>query len=102
MSTATGYGLDVAERDAASTDELDALEAHWRAANFPRAAQVYLRENVPLEEPLRPEHIKPRLLGRWGTVPGFNFVYPHLDRLIRAEDSDALLIAGWSWLVEEV
>src|SRR3954465_11429857 len=94
MSTATGPGPGVAERDPLSVGELAALDAHWRAANFLGAAQIYLRENVLLEVPLRPEHIKPRLLGHWGTVPGINFLYAHLNRLIRAEDADILLVTG--------
>src|SRR5918992_1061886 len=76
------------------TDELNALDMYWRAANFLGAAQVYLRDNCLLEEPLRAEHIKPRLLGHWGTVPGINFVYAHLNRLIRREDAGVLLVTG--------
>src|SRR5438105_15240950 len=94
MNTATGSGPSVAGRDAIPTDELAALDAHWRAANFLGAAQIYLRDNVLLEEPLRPEHIKPRLLGHWGTVPGINFLYSHLNRLIRVRDADILLVTG--------
>jgi xylulose-5-phosphate/fructose-6-phosphate phosphoketolase len=94
MSTATGAGPGVAERDAVTTDELAALDAHWRAANFLGAAQIYLRDNALLERPLRPEHIKPRLLGHWGTVPGINFLYAHLNRLISSEGADILLVTG--------
>ena len=75
-------------------DALRDLHAYWRAANYLAAAQVYLRDNVLLEEPLRPEHVKPRLLGHWGTVPGINFVYAHLNRLVRARDADVLLVTG--------
>src|SRR4051794_3529184 len=81
-------------REVVSGDELAALDAYWRAANFLGAAQIYLRDNVLVEEPLRPEHIKPRLLGHWGTVPGVNFICTHLDRLIRAHDADILLVTG--------
>jgi xylulose-5-phosphate/fructose-6-phosphate phosphoketolase len=84
----------VGQRDAISADELAALDLYWRAANFLGAAQIYLRDNVLLEEPLRPEHIKPRLLGHWGTVPGINFLYAHLDRMIRAHDASVLLVTG--------
>jgi xylulose-5-phosphate/fructose-6-phosphate phosphoketolase len=77
-----------------SPDKVAALDAYWRAANYLGAAQVYLQANFLLEEPLRPEHIKPRLLGHWGTVPGINFVYAHLNRLIRTEDASILLITG--------
>src|SRR3954454_14841773 len=94
MSTATGPGPGIAERDPLSAGELAALDAHWRAANFLGSAQIYLRDNALLEAPLRPEHIKPRLLGHWGTVPGINFLYAHLNRLIRAQDAEILLVTG--------
>jgi xylulose-5-phosphate/fructose-6-phosphate phosphoketolase len=74
--------------------DLTDLHAYWRAVNYLAAAQVYLQDNVLLDEPLRPEHIKPRLLGHWGTVPGINFIYAHLNRLIRNHDTDVLLITG--------
>ena len=69
-----------------STEELNALDAYWRAANYLTVGQIYLQDNPLLREPLRPEHIKPRLLGHWGTSPGLNLVYAHLNRLIRAHD----------------
>jgi xylulose-5-phosphate/fructose-6-phosphate phosphoketolase len=94
MHTATESEPSVAGREAISVDELAAIDAYWRAANFLGAVQIYLRDNVLLEEPLRPEHIKPRLLGHWGTVPGINFLYAHLNRLIRAYDADILLVTG--------
>ena len=65
-----------------ASDPLAALHAYWRAANYLGAAQIYLQANFLLEEPLRPEHIKPRLFGHWGTVPGLNFIYAHLNRVI--------------------
>src|SRR5205809_3729785 len=74
--------------------ELEALDMYWRAANFLGAAQIYLRDNCLLEEPLQAKHIKPRLLGHWGTVPGINFIYAHLDRLIRTHNADVLLVTG--------
>jgi xylulose-5-phosphate/fructose-6-phosphate phosphoketolase len=65
-----------------ASDPLAALHAYWRAANYLGAAQIYLQANFLLEEPLRPEYIKPRLLGHWGTVPGLNFIYANLNRVI--------------------
>jgi xylulose-5-phosphate/fructose-6-phosphate phosphoketolase len=73
---------------------VDGLHAYWRAANYLGAAQIYLRANDLLDEPLRPEHVKPRLLGHWGTVPGINFIYTHLNRLIRERDASVLLVTG--------
>jgi len=75
-------------------DELARLDAWWRAANYLSAAQIYLRANPLLREPLRLEHVKPRLLGHWGTCPGLNFVYAHLNRAILARDLDVLYICG--------
>ncbi|MFE7316934.1 phosphoketolase [Streptomyces sp. NPDC057555] len=75
-------------------DELSALDAHWRAANYLAAGQIYLMANPLLTEPLRPEHIKPRLLGHWGTSPGLNLVHTHLNRVIKARDLDALCVWG--------
>lgn len=77
-----------------SGDELTRLDAYWRAANYLTVGQIYLRDNPLLREPLRPEHIKPRLLGHWGTSPGLSLVYVHLNRLIRARDVDAIYLAG--------
>ncbi|UJB40883.1 phosphoketolase family protein [Streptomyces sp. A1-5] len=74
--------------------ELNALDAHWRAANYLSAGQIYLMANPLLSEPLRPEHIKPRLLGHWGTSPGLNLVHTHLNRVIRARELDALCVWG--------
>ena len=64
-------------------DELDRVMGWWAAANYLTVAQIYLRANPLLREPLRPEHVKPRLLGHWGTSPGLSLVYAHLNRLIR-------------------
>ena len=75
-------------------DELAAIDAWWRAANYLAIGQIYLLANPLLREPLRAEHVKPRLLGHWGTTPGLNLVYAHVNRLIRAHDVDALFIAG--------
>ncbi|WP_190855533.1 phosphoketolase [Actinomadura sp. RB99] len=70
------------------------IDAYWRAANYLSAGQIYLLDNPLLREPLRPEHIKPRLLGHWGTSPGLNFCYVHLNRVIKARDLDAVYIMG--------
>ncbi len=75
-------------------DELRTLDAYWRAANYLSVAQIYLLDNPLLREPLRPEHVKPRLLGHWGTTPGLNFLYTHLDRAIRERDLDAIFVCG--------
>jgi xylulose-5-phosphate/fructose-6-phosphate phosphoketolase len=75
-------------------EELERLDAYWRAANYLAVGQIYLLANPLLREPLRPEHIKPRLLGHWGTTPGLNFIYAHVNRAIRARDLDAIYIAG--------
>jgi xylulose-5-phosphate/fructose-6-phosphate phosphoketolase len=74
--------------------ELDGLVAYWEAANYLTVAQIYLQENPLLREPLRAEHIKPRLLGHWGTSPGLNLVYAQLNRLIRETGDEVLLVAG--------
>ena len=70
------------------------LDAYWRAANYLTVGQIYLQDNPLLREPLRPEHIKPRLLGHWGTSPGLSFIYVHLNRLIRETDADVIYLAG--------
>ena len=75
-------------------DELEMLNGWWAAANYLTVAQIYLQENPLLREPLRPEHIKPRLLGHWGTSPGLNLIYAHLNRLIRHTDQDVLYVTG--------
>ncbi|SEO91931.1 phosphoketolase family protein [Actinacidiphila rubida] len=77
-----------------SDDEVRALDAHWRAANYLAVGQIYLLSNPLLTEPLRPEHVKPRLLGHWGTSPGLNLVHTHLNRVIQARDLDAICVWG--------
>jgi xylulose-5-phosphate/fructose-6-phosphate phosphoketolase len=79
-----------------STDaaELQLLDAYWRAANYLSVGQIYLVDNPLLREPLRIEHIKKRLLGHWGTSPGLNLVYAHMNRLIRHNDLNAIFVAG--------
>ncbi len=73
---------------------LQLLDAYWRAANYLSVGQIYLRANPLLREPLAIEHVKPRLLGHWGTTPGLNFVYAHMNRVIRDRDLNALFVAG--------
>ena len=75
-------------------DELQLIDAYWRAANYLSVGQIYLLANPLLREPLEPEHVKPRLLGHWGTTPGLNFVYAHVNRAIRARDLDVIYVAG--------
>ncbi|WP_431682609.1 phosphoketolase family protein [Kitasatospora sp. KL5] len=74
--------------------ELSALDAHWRAANYLAVGQIYLMANPLLREPLRPEHVKPRLLGHWGTSPGLNLVHTHLNRAVKSRDLDAICVWG--------
>jgi xylulose-5-phosphate/fructose-6-phosphate phosphoketolase len=78
----------------ASELELDLLNRYWRAANYLSVGQIYLLDNPLLREPLGLEHIKPRLLGHWGTTPGLNFIYAHVNRLIRNRDLSAIYVAG--------
>ena len=80
--------------DPLSDEELERIDAYWRAANYLSVGQIYLLDNPLLREPLRPEHIKPRLLGHWGTTPGLNFLYAHLNRVIKARDLDAIYVIG--------
>jgi xylulose-5-phosphate/fructose-6-phosphate phosphoketolase len=74
--------------------EFEALDAWWRAANYLSVGQIYLLGNPLLSEPLRPEHVKPRLLGHWGTTPGLNLVYAHLNRVIKSQDLDVIYVCG--------
>jgi len=73
---------------------MDDIDAYWRAANYLSVGQIYLLGNPLLTEPLLPQHIKPRLLGHWGTTPGLNFCFAHLNRIIRERDQDMIYIAG--------
>jgi xylulose-5-phosphate/fructose-6-phosphate phosphoketolase len=77
-----------------SGEELSAIDAYWRAANYLSVGQIYLLDNPLLRQPLTPEHIKPRLLGHWGTTPGLNFIYVHLNRAIRKYDLDMIYVCG--------
>ena len=75
-------------------DDHGLIDAYWRAANYLSVGQIYLLANPLLREPLTPEHIKPRLLGHWGTTPGLNFVYAHVNRLIVERDLNAIFVTG--------
>ena len=77
-----------------SQEQVQRLDAYWRAANYLTVGQIYLQDNPLLREPLRPEHIKPRLLGHWGTSPGLSFIYAHLNRLVKETDTGAIYLAG--------
>ena len=80
--------------DSIERQELETVDAWWRAANYLTVGQIYLYQNPLLREPLRAEHVKPRLLGHWGTSPGINLVYAHLNRLIQEQNLDAILLIG--------
>src|SRR5438046_31254 len=77
-----------------SRDELKRIDAYWRAANYLSVGQIYLLHNPLLKKPLEPAHVKPRLLGHWGTTPGLNFVYAHLNRVIARLDLDMIYVTG--------
>src|SRR3989440_11943623 len=77
-----------------SQEELSRIDAYWRAANYLSVGQIYLYANPLLREPLKLEHIKTPLLGHWGTTPGLNFIYVHLNRLIKARDLNMIYVAG--------
>jgi xylulose-5-phosphate/fructose-6-phosphate phosphoketolase len=80
--------------DILNPEELSRLDAYWRAANYLSVGQIYLLDNPLLREPLKPEHVKPRLLGHWGTTPGLNFIYVHLNRIIKARNLNVLFVCG--------
>jgi xylulose-5-phosphate/fructose-6-phosphate phosphoketolase len=77
-----------------SPQELKGIDAYWRAANYLSVGQIYLLDNPLLKEPIKKEHIKPRLLGHWGTTPGLNFIYVHLNRIIKTHDLNIVYITG--------
>ncbi|MBN8907319.1 MAG: phosphoketolase, partial [Rhodospirillales bacterium] len=80
--------------DVLSRDQRSLIDAYWRAANYLSVGQIYLYDNPLLKQSLTKEHIKPRLLGHWGTTPGLNFIYAHLNRLITSRDLDMIYITG--------
>src|SRR6186713_968846 len=83
-----------ARKAALSDAELGKLDALWRASNYLSVGQIYLLDNPLLRQRLTREHIKPRLLGHWGTTPGLNFIYTHLNRVIRTHDADMIYVIG--------
>jgi xylulose-5-phosphate/fructose-6-phosphate phosphoketolase len=84
----------LARHEPLSPEQLDRMHRYWCAANYLTIGQIYLRDNPLLREPLRAEHIKPRLLGHWGTSPGLSFIYAHLNRIIREQDANVIYLAG--------
>jgi len=92
--TAKRPGPSPARTVALSSEELARIDAYWRAANYLSVGQIYLYDNPLLTQPLTLDHVKPRLLGHWGTTPGLNFIYAHCNRLIRKYDLDMIFVAG--------
>src|SRR5262249_5491081 len=92
--TPTADGSRTATADRLSSEELCNLDAYWRACNYLAAGMIYLPASPLLREPLKPEHVKLRLLGHWGSRPGLSFAYIHLNRLIIKYDLDAIFLAG--------
>src|SRR5215469_9901103 len=91
QETPTRSPLDTRPLD---EEALRKIDAWWRAANYLSVGQIYLMDNPLLREPLRREHVKPRLLGHWGTTPGLNFVYVHMNRVIRSRNLNAIYVCG--------
>ena len=85
---------EIENKQTLNSDELRKINAYWRAANYLSVGQIYLLDNALLREPLRIEHVKPRLLGHWGTTPGLNFIYAHLNRVIKRDDLNVIYICG--------
>ena len=94
FAASTGQALSSDSKHPLSSEELRKMHAYWRAANYLSVGQIYLLQNPLLRVPLKVEHIKPRLLGHWGTTPGLNFIYLHFNRLIKKLDLNAIYIAG--------
>jgi xylulose-5-phosphate/fructose-6-phosphate phosphoketolase len=92
--SATGSAKATKTKQSLSIEELRKVHAYWRAANFLSVGQIYLYDNPLLKEPLRLKHVKPRLLGHWGTTPGLNFIYVHLNRLIKSHDLNVIYVTG--------
>jgi xylulose-5-phosphate/fructose-6-phosphate phosphoketolase len=93
-SSTTRVGKAAQSAQPLSPEELRKVHAYWRAANYLSVGQIYLFANPLLHEPLQLKHIKPRLLGHWGTTPGLNFIYVHMNRLIKKHDLDVIYVAG--------
>src|SRR5215211_534280 len=94
MRETAGMAARSTEGHLSQEDELGRLDAYWRAANYLAVGQIYLVDNPLLREPLRTDDIKPRLLGHWGTTPGLNFIYAHMNRAIKAHDLNAIFVCG--------
>src|SRR6266850_7426876 len=98
ISMITGVSADSARlpisSEPLSAEELRKMNGYWRAANYLSVGQIYLYANPLLREPLKLEHVKPRLLGHWGTTPGLNFIYVHFNRLITKYDLSVIYICG--------
>jgi xylulose-5-phosphate/fructose-6-phosphate phosphoketolase len=94
MSADTGTATEAPTPATLSDDELALMHAYWRAANYLSVGQIYLLDNPLMRKPLTAEHVKPRLLGHWGTTPGLNLLYTHLNRVIRNRDADVIYITG--------
>lgn len=86
--------MDIESRCPATEQELATLDAYWRAANYLSACQLYLLDDPLLQKPLTEESIKKKIVGHWGTVPGQNFIYAHLNRVIKKYDLDMIYISG--------
>jgi xylulose-5-phosphate/fructose-6-phosphate phosphoketolase len=86
--------MHVADGAPLTAEELDRIDAHWRAANYLSVGQIYLMDNPLLREPLQPGHVKPRLLGHWGTTPGLNLLYSHLSRIVAERGQDLIYVTG--------
>ncbi len=94
MATATAKFSEVPNHHQIPAEELRLIDAWWRAANYLSVGQIYLLDNPLLTKPIQPEHVKRRLLGHWGTTPGLNFIYAHLNRIINKYDLDMIYMAG--------
>ena len=94
LAISTEFSKPSTASESLSPEELRKINAYWRAANYLSVGQIYLLKNPLLREPLKIEHIKPRLLGHWGTTPGLNFIYVHFNRLIKKLDLNVIYIAG--------
>ena len=92
--SAYGPARSTVKAQALPPEELEQLHAFWRACNYLALGMIYLQDNPLLKEPLKPEHIKNRLLGHWGASPGLAFAYTHLNRVIREKDLDMIFLAG--------
>src|ERR1700761_3092813 len=94
MTAQRSTGRGSAAQGPLSDSELEAIDAWWRAANYLSVGQIYLLANPLLREPLASEHVKARLLGHWGTTPGLNFIYAHMNRAITARRLNTIYVTG--------